>query len=675
MHIQSTFIHLNKIGKKLEKELWDKNILCWEEYQNYYEKNNLFFDFKSSKLYESINAYNTKDIKFFTNGLPNNEYYRLALSFPEDVVFLDIETTGLSQYYDHITMIGWSIGEKYNYYVNGISDKEEFKSDMLKAKIIVTFNGAMFDIPFIKKEFPDINIPECHIDLRFFSRRVGLSGGQKKIEDEINFKRNKSLKDTDGYMATILWDMYKWGSKISLEKLIAYNHSDIEGMKAILDYTIKEIYKTSILKKYFKIPYKFTSKKSKLKKQEIKEFVKNSKIPFDPKSTLKYNELSSRINRNIKIVGIDLTGSEERLTGVCLMDNNNIETMQIGTDKDMIECILKFKPDLVSIDSPLSLPIGRISVFDDDPGRDEFGILRVCERVLKKRGVNAYPTLLPSMQKLTKRGIELADKLRKLGFPTIESYPGVVQDIIGLPRKQVSLDLLKKGLGKFGLKGEFLKKEVSHDEIDAISSAIVGMFFLSGDYEGIGDLKENLMIIPNLKANNNPRKIFGIGGQIASGKTTVSEILKDNGYEYTRYSQILKNILEERGEIVNRESLQALGLEMSKKQTEFSKKLFETIKDFNYVVIDGLRYPEDYTFFFEMYGFDFKFLFIEADDKLKEARYISLGNTKEDYLKAISNESEKNIPKLKILSNNIIYNNDSIEILENKVYEIIEEQK
>ena len=73
-----------------------------------------------------------------------------------------------------------------------------------------------------------------------------------------------------------------------------------------------------------------------------------------------------------------------------------------------------------------------------------------------------------------------------------------------------------------------------------------------------------------------------------------------------------------------------------------------------------------------MYGFDFKFLFIEADDKLKEARYISLGNTKEDYLRAISNESEKNIPKLKLLSNNIIYNNDSIEILKNKIYEIIE---
>ena len=73
--------------------------------------------------------------------------------------------------------------------------------------------------------------------------------------------------------------------------------------------------------------------------------------------------------------------------------------------------------------------------------------------------------LLPSMQKLTKRGIELSIKLRSLGVPVIESYPGVVQDIIGLPRKQASLTLLKKGLGIFGLKGKFLKENVSHAKV------------------------------------------------------------------------------------------------------------------------------------------------------------------------------------------------------------------
>lgn len=674
MYIQSTFIHLDKVGIHKENELWSKNILSWENYKENIERTNLFFDKIDSRLYSSINAYEEKDIDFFSKRIKKSEYYRLAISFPEDVLFLDIETTGLSRYYDHITMIGWSINNEYNYFINGISDITNFINIVKRAKIIVTFNGSIFDLPFIKNFLPQIEFPHCHIDLRFFSRRFNLTGGQKAIEEKIKFKRPKSLKNTDGYIATILWDEYKWGKKSSLEKLIAYNFSDIEGMKAILDYCIKENFKKLQLKKYFVSPSSFHSKSTKFNKEKTKQIVQNAQIPFDPKSTLKYKELFSKINRNIKIVGIDLTGSEERPTGVCLMKNNNITTYRVNKEEDMISLILKFEPDIVSIDSPLSLPYGRISVFDDDPGRDKYGILRICERVLKKRGVNAYPTLLPSMQKLTKRGIELSRKLRILGIPTIESYPGVVQDIIGLPRKQASLKLLKKGLGIFGLKGVFLKEEVSHDEIDAITSALVGMFFLSGDFEAIGNLKENLMIIPNLEAKDKRVSIVGLTGGIASGKTTIGKIYENQGYKYIRYSQIIEKILSERNIDINRENLQKLGNELSKNQMELSKKIYEEIKDYDKVVIDGLRHPEDYTFFFETYGFNFNLLFIDTKLEIRKKRYLDLGHTNKDFEKAINDNVERNIIQLKKLSNKIVYNNSSNNELTNNILSIINKE-
>jgi len=671
MHIKSTFIHLNKVGNKTEKELWTKKIFTWDAYQSQIENTNLFFDRTISKLSESFQALENNDVDFFANTLPKKEYFRLALSFPQDVIFLDIETTGLSRYYDHITMIGWSLNGEYDYYVQGIDKEDKFREALNKSKIIVTFNGAIFDIPFIKNYFKDIKTPQCHIDLRFLAKGVDLSGGQKSIEDQIGFKRSKSLKNTDGYMATVFWDEYKWGKKSSLEKLIAYNHSDVEGMKAILDYCIKKLYIKNKYNKYFKIPFKFKSLKAKLDKKQIKEFVQSSKIPFDPMAALKYKELAEKINRNIKIVGIDLTGSEERATGVALLRNNKVETLRINTDNDMIDYIINAKPDLVSIDSPLSLPIGRISVFDDDPGRDEFGILRICERVLKKRGVNAYPTLLPSMQRLTKRGIELAGRLRKLGIPVIESYPGVVQDIIGLPRKQASLTLLKKGLGKFGLTGTFLKQDVSHDEIDAITSAIVGLFFLSKDYEAIGDLRENLMIIPDLKAKRKIKKVFGISGKIAVGKTTAANFFKEEGFKYTRYSQVLENMLKKENKEINRENLQELGLEMSKNQVEFSKKVFEEIKDYDNIVIDGLRHPEDFTFFFEQYGYDFKLIHIVSNERNKENRYIQEGHTSEEYQKAIMNEVEADVPELQKNAYIILENNGTIEEFKNQILNLI----
>src|SRR5207247_1160379 len=111
---------------------------------------------------------------------------------------------------------------------------------------------------------------------------------------------------------------------------------------------------------------------------------------------------------NLKIVGIDLTGSEARATGWCLLSYNTAMTSKIFTDEEIINETIRHRPNIISIDSPLSLPTGRKSIYDSDPTREQFGITRFCERTLRKRGVSVYPCLIPSMQKLTERGIKLA---------------------------------------------------------------------------------------------------------------------------------------------------------------------------------------------------------------------------------------------------------------------------
>ncbi len=44
--------------------------------------------------------------------LPSKLTEQLAICarYPDLVLFLDVETTGLSHYYDEITIVGWSIG-------------------------------------------------------------------------------------------------------------------------------------------------------------------------------------------------------------------------------------------------------------------------------------------------------------------------------------------------------------------------------------------------------------------------------------------------------------------------------------------------------------------------------------------------------------------------------------
>ncbi len=176
----------------------------------------------------------------------------------------------------------------------------------------------------------------------------------------------------------------------------------------------------------------------------------------------------------MRVVGIDLTGSQDRRSGVaCLDDDRCMLTVRLKSDLDIENFALDMAPDLVSIDSPLSLP--------EDPEK----IYRECELELKRRGIGVYWCLLPSMKKLTMRGIGLAEKMRKRGLGVIESYPGAAQDILNIPRKNKGVKELASGLAEYGIVGNL---DVSHDELDAVTAAIVGLLYLRGEYEALGCL-------------------------------------------------------------------------------------------------------------------------------------------------------------------------------------------
>ena len=498
--LNSTFIHFKGIGAKTEQDLWRSGVCTWEAFETKYGVQLSMFDMTETgdaitEVLKSKSALDSGDADYFARQLPRQEHYRIALGFPSKTLFLDIETTGLSRYYDTITLVGWSAGEEYGVYIKG-DDPEPLRKVLADAKAIVTFNGSLFDLPFIHHEFSDFRLPCAHVDLRFLSRRVGLTGGQKEIESRVGLERPGLLSELRGEAAPLLWHRYRKGDPESLKLLISYNYADIEGMKFVLDTVVERLLGEDQLPKEVIPPHKFSKGHPHLKVDKLfgptKVFVR--KYVGNPGPLIHLDELCVPYHR---IVGIDLTGSESRPSGWSFLDNGWANTERIGSDEELIAATIAAKPELISIDSPLSLPKGRITVDDEDPGRKEFGIMRQCERILKKRGINVYPSLIRSMQALTARGIRLAKHFRSIGIPVIESYPGAAQDIMNIPRKQADLSLLKAGLIEFGISGEFESQDVSHDELDAITSAVVGLFFVSGRFEALGNEDEEYLIIPN----------------------------------------------------------------------------------------------------------------------------------------------------------------------------------
>lgn len=671
MLLYYTQSHIKGISTKKEADNWKNGIKSlFELRESFGIQLGLFED---DPINSSITALESGSLDIFRNGLERPEYYRIAYSFPKKVMFLDIETTGLSKVYSYITLIGWMKDGEYKHVLHGNSISD-FISDLNDSEVIVTFNGSIFDLPFIKSVYKDVDsifIKKAHIDLRFFMRKYGYTGGQKEIEGMLNFKRPKTLCNTDGREAISLWYRFLKGDDNSLRTLLYYNCYDILGMIYLLNYVFfNHIYGTNIPKlgrpKRFIRKFKLNFLEANKIECEIAKNYVQKNITFFKHSFLKKSYADI-------IVGIDLTGSEEKASGCATIKGNNVITSLIYSDNDLLEYILKAKADLVSIDSPLSLPHGRNTVFDNDPARYEIGIMRHCERMLKKRGVNVYPALIQSMQRLTQRGISLAKRIRQLGIPVIESFPGAAQDVLQIPRKKTDLHFLKQGLIDFGVTGEFIEKKISHDELDAITSAFVGQFYISGYYEALGNTDEGYLIIPSTsKEIKDHINVYGICGPISTGKTEVARYIESKGYEYIRYSMVIAEYLEQSDIEVNRESLQKYGLKIYSEYGQYwlNKRLIESLETCSHIVIDGLRHPEDVAYLRESFYNTFNSVFIESDIEIRKKRYEN--NNNESYEKVLAHDVESNVGKLKVLCKNLILNNGTKDDLHEKIDTLLE---
>jgi uncharacterized protein YprB with RNaseH-like and TPR domain len=250
--ITKSFIFLGRIGNHLERNIWQQGITNWDSFlkskkiKGISNKRKGYYNRQLLKAQSALYNFNSQ---FFFNTLPQAETWRLYDFFKDECIFLDIETSGMS-IYDDITVIGLFDGLNTKTMIKGINlDYNFLKNELKKYKLIVTFNGATFDIPFIKKRYPNL-LPEVpNFDLRVACQRVGLTGGLKEIEKKINIQRSKIVDGMYGGDALLLWKMFRAsGDDYYLKLLVEYNEEDVFNLKKIADYVYDKL-KWQTLKK------------------------------------------------------------------------------------------------------------------------------------------------------------------------------------------------------------------------------------------------------------------------------------------------------------------------------------------------------------------------------------------------------------------------------------------
>lgn len=193
--------------------------------------------------------------------------------------------------------------------------------------------------------------------------------------------------------------------------------------------------------------------------------------------------------KNYLIIGIDLAGVPSRPTGVCILGGLKANTFILYSDQEILDCIEEERPDIVTVDAPLTLPPSRKSI------EERNGLhFRPCDLELRRRKIPFFPITLGPMRKLTERGIRLRYSLEERGIDVVEVYPGGAQDVLGIPRIKHSLSGLYQGLKHLGIKG--LRKGISGHELDAATAAYVGVIFLNGEAEIYGDFSSGAIIMP-----------------------------------------------------------------------------------------------------------------------------------------------------------------------------------
>src|SRR5258708_6377287 len=236
--LQQTFIHIPGIGKETERELWKHGIRSWDDADRFETR----FGSDGARLNQKLDddiprsreAVRRKDAAFCERLATLGEAWRVFPEFADECVYLDIETTGLSSVCDMVTMVGLYDGRKYKVFVEG-DNLQELPAQLRNYSVVVTFNGAGFDLRFLRLAFPDLKLPPIHIDLRWITRKLGMKGGLKSVEEKCGLKRAESVENLTGYDATVLWAKHLRGEKSALGQLIQYNTEDVVHLKAIME--------------------------------------------------------------------------------------------------------------------------------------------------------------------------------------------------------------------------------------------------------------------------------------------------------------------------------------------------------------------------------------------------------------------------------------------------------
>jgi uncharacterized protein len=237
--LTSTFLHLQGIGPSTERRLWKEGVSNWAAFRRQSRLAGIssarkaLYDDDLASAQEHLDRRNAR---YFAGCLPMRDHWRLYRTFGARALYLDIETTGLSAHDGQVTIVGLYRNGFMRTLIWGDSlTRDVIQEELDQADLLITFFGSIFDIPYLQVQFKGLQVSIPHFDLCFAARRVGLQGGLKHIERELDITREPDLHQLDGMEAVRLWRQYRAGDAAALDLLVRYNAADTQNLEPLAE--------------------------------------------------------------------------------------------------------------------------------------------------------------------------------------------------------------------------------------------------------------------------------------------------------------------------------------------------------------------------------------------------------------------------------------------------------
>jgi len=242
--LTSTFQLAAGLGPRREQQLWQAGVVRWEDYDCCQpgvvplRGSSAADRALRTALGAASAALAARDVERLAEQLPSGQHWRLFEAFGEDAAYLDIETSDDVVGCAGISAIGVLDRRGPRLLLAG-RDLEHFGELGRGWSMLVTFNGLSFDLPILRRAFPDWQPPRAHIDLRHVLARLGHTGGLKAIErrlSALHLTRPAHLAGLDGSNACGLFRRGRDGDRDALLRFAEYNLYDVINLRTLMGY-------------------------------------------------------------------------------------------------------------------------------------------------------------------------------------------------------------------------------------------------------------------------------------------------------------------------------------------------------------------------------------------------------------------------------------------------------